>query len=339
MNSNSIFNAFFDADLNSLSNIDDADIKAGANIQRNKLASGTANYVLINDGSGVFSEEQFLDKSRGGAGADMSAVTFPSTGTLATLAGTEQLTNKDIDGTTASNTSRITLPADTTANLDLLTDKEATLWYDTTLDIPVFNDGTNNIPLITASSLSTLTIEEEGVAVETDVTVIDFVGENITATQTAPNNVQISVVGTTIFHAYNRSGFSVTSGAANIINSGWTVQQDTRSCWDGVDDCVIQEAGRYLIMGGALFSSTMSAGSLMTVEVRVDGNIQAHSAASVMNSSYIRQPLPRAVAAVNLALNQRVQLRVSQNSGVNKTLDSGSASGRGNFLTVIYLGK
>lgn len=118
-------------------------------IPRNKVATGTANYVLINDGSGNLSEEQFLDKTRGGAGADMSSVTFPGTGTIVTETGTSVLTNKDIDGGTASNTSRITLGKDTTVNLDALTDKAGTIWYDTTLGAVVFNNGTNNIELAT----------------------------------------------------------------------------------------------------------------------------------------------------------------------------------------------
>ncbi|MFS4459084.1 hypothetical protein [Bdellovibrio sp. HCB2-146] len=47
----------------------DADISASAAITRSKLASGTANHVLINDGSGVMSSEANLAVSRGGTGA------------------------------------------------------------------------------------------------------------------------------------------------------------------------------------------------------------------------------------------------------------------------------
>jgi len=57
------------------------------------------------------------------------------------VSATQALTNKDIDGGTASNTNRVTLPQNTTANLAALTRKEGTLAYDTTLNTPVFDDG------------------------------------------------------------------------------------------------------------------------------------------------------------------------------------------------------
>lgn len=61
-----------------------------------------------------------------------------------TIVGTDvaqQLTNKDIDGGTASNTHRITLPKESSANLASLTRKEGTVAYDTTKDTLVADDG------------------------------------------------------------------------------------------------------------------------------------------------------------------------------------------------------
>lgn len=49
-------NKSIDSDLNTITNIKNADIKVGAAIDRAKLASGTANRVIINNGSGVLSE-------------------------------------------------------------------------------------------------------------------------------------------------------------------------------------------------------------------------------------------------------------------------------------------
>jgi len=90
-------NKTIDADLNTITNIENADIKSGANIDRTKVASGTASHVLINDGTGILSSEAALAKVRGGTGADNSSVTFPASGTIPTEASSSILTNKTID--------------------------------------------------------------------------------------------------------------------------------------------------------------------------------------------------------------------------------------------------
>lgn len=69
-------NKTIDADSNTVSNIDDGEIKAAAAIARSKLASGTASHVIINDGSGVMSSEASLAISRGGTGAATATAAF-----------------------------------------------------------------------------------------------------------------------------------------------------------------------------------------------------------------------------------------------------------------------
>lgn len=73
-NTQSFTNKTFDADGtgNSITNIENADIKTGAAIDRAKLASGTAAHVVINDGSGVMSSEAQLAVTRGGTGVSTS---------------------------------------------------------------------------------------------------------------------------------------------------------------------------------------------------------------------------------------------------------------------------
>lgn len=66
---------------------------------------------------------------------------IPDTSLLATKAGAEVLTNKDIDGGTASNTRRITLPRDTLANLQTLTRKAGTVVYATDVAKFYYDDG------------------------------------------------------------------------------------------------------------------------------------------------------------------------------------------------------
>lgn len=63
------------------------------------------------------------------------------TSILVTTTGTQVITNKDIDGGTAANNRRITLPKDVKTNLDALTRKQGTLLYDTTSNKPYYDDG------------------------------------------------------------------------------------------------------------------------------------------------------------------------------------------------------
>lgn len=67
------------------------------------------------------------------------------------------ITNKDIDGGTASNSSRVTLPKNTTTNLNALTRKQATVLYDTTTNEVKFDNGTVLTALLSTSSVTVLT--------------------------------------------------------------------------------------------------------------------------------------------------------------------------------------
>lgn len=62
--------------------------------------------------------------------------------TLVQTDSSQTLTNKDIDGGTASNTTRITVPKDTKTNLDALTRKEGTVVYASDTKIFYGDDGT-----------------------------------------------------------------------------------------------------------------------------------------------------------------------------------------------------
>lgn len=69
------------------------------------------------------------------------------TGNFVLTSATQVLTKKDIDGGTASNTSRITVPQDTKTNLDALTRKEGTVVYANDLDTLFVDDGANLLPV------------------------------------------------------------------------------------------------------------------------------------------------------------------------------------------------
>ena len=69
-------NKTIDADQNTITNIENADIKAGAAIERSKIANGTADHVVINSAGGAFSSEANLSISRGGTGAGSATAGF-----------------------------------------------------------------------------------------------------------------------------------------------------------------------------------------------------------------------------------------------------------------------
>ncbi len=76
----------------------DADVSSSAAIARSKIASGSANHVVINDGSGNLSSEATLSVSRGGTG--LSTLT---SGQLLVGAGTSAVTFQPFASTNTAN--------------------------------------------------------------------------------------------------------------------------------------------------------------------------------------------------------------------------------------------
>lgn len=71
----------------------------------------------------------------------------PISGEIVGTTDSQVLTNKDFDGGTASDTSRLTVPKNTKSNLDSLTRKEATLVFATDEAKAYVDDGVNLIPV------------------------------------------------------------------------------------------------------------------------------------------------------------------------------------------------
>lgn len=114
----SVTNKTIDADQNTISNIDNADIKAGAAIDRNKLASGTANRVLVNDGSGVMADASAITAARALI-SDANGIPTHSTVTDAELgyvSGVTSAIQTQLNGKQASGNYITDLTGDVTAS-------------------------------------------------------------------------------------------------------------------------------------------------------------------------------------------------------------------------------
>lgn len=122
--------------------------------------------------------------------------THGTTGAIVGISDTQVLTNKDIDGGTASDTSRITLAKASTGTLSGLTRKEGTIFYDTTLGAPVFDDG---------ATLNTIS----------------------SATVTAPSLQKFTSTGTTTGYVFTVTSANATVGATYTNNGNTYTVLDT----------------------------------------------------------------------------------------------------------------
>lgn len=125
--------------------IADANVDSSAAIARSKIANGTADHVVINNGSGTLSSEAALSPARGGTGVsnnsaatltrsgnhaltltttNTTSLTLPTTGTVATLAGAENLSSKTLASPTVTGTLLLQNPSGSQPELALSEDPD-----------------------------------------------------------------------------------------------------------------------------------------------------------------------------------------------------------------------
>lgn len=114
----------------------------------------TANRVMVTDASSKIGQSS-ITTTEVGFLSGTTGVT--GTGSLVRSSGAA-VTLFDFDGSTASNTSRLTVPKNTYANLLALTRKEGTILYATDLDVLLADDGITLTPIGSSSSTGVLNI-------------------------------------------------------------------------------------------------------------------------------------------------------------------------------------
>jgi formylglycine-generating enzyme required for sulfatase activity len=274
--SDTLTNKSIDADTNTITGIDDSEIKTGAGIARAKLASGTASHVLVNDGSGVMSSEAQLSISRGGTGAASASAALTNllpaqTGNSGKVLSTDgtaaswsalNATNWDTahtdrlkwDGGSAglvAATGRTSLGLGTSATLDA----------GTAANQLVQLDGTGKLPAVDGSALTSLSPANLSAAVAvakggTGATTADGALTNLLPAQTGNSGKVLTTDGST------------TSWLA-LSSSNWNTAYSERLQWDGGASGLNATTARTSLGLGT--AATLDVGTTANKVVQLDG--------------------------------------------------------------------
>lgn len=131
---------------------------ANGGTNQNSTATFPTSGVVVTEAATETLTNKTMGSTNTLTGATMSSITNGGTvnipsgaDTLVARTSTDALTNKDIDGGTATNSSRITVPKAATATLAALTRKAGTVVFDTTTLALKYDDGTNLNALASAT--------------------------------------------------------------------------------------------------------------------------------------------------------------------------------------------
>lgn len=226
------------------------------------------------------------------------------------------LTNKDIDGDTASDTSRITLPKAAKTTLDALTRKQGTLVYDTTTNKPYYDDGTF-LKVIGSGSGGSINFISGGDA-ESGTTGITPYNEGSSAsrpsvgTGTAPTGITLSTDSTNPLAGTN--SFILSKSAVNARGQGYS--------WSFTIDRAYQAKVLKIEMDYVVNSGSFVAGSpttdsdLIVYIIDVDSGkaIEPSSFKLLSNSTTISDRFSATFQTSATSLDYRLCLHVANNT-------------------------
>ena len=322
--------------------ITDADINSSAAISRSKLANGTPDFVLINDASGVMSEEAQLAVSRGGTGASTAAGarTNLGLGTIAQQNASDFLrvasNLSDLDDATAA---RVNL------GVNIGTDVQA---HDADLDtyagitpeanIQTFLGSADNVTARTNLGLGTLATQDAnsvaltggsidglsigGTTAATQLVVSGANNHSITSTNNAAGAVSLTTNGGTseTLELTSTQGTAANAIGINASAGGVAI--------DAAEDITLTPggSGNVIINNGSLEVTSLGDGTSRTYDESGSGTSLTINPDGIFGSSDRR--LKDNIAPLNRALE-----RVKQVNGVSYTFKN-DESGR-NHMGVI----
>lgn len=169
------------------------------------------------------------------------------------------LTNKDIDGGTASNTSRITIPKAAKTTLDALTRKQGTILYDTTSNKPYYDDG-SNLKVIGSGAGGSVNLIENGNADDVSTTIFTAYQDSASSRPTdgAGGTTDLTSSVSSTNPLTGTKSFILTKPTSNNQGHGWSIPFTVDNAYKAK---VLNIKVKYLLVNGNLTTGTSSTDS------------------------------------------------------------------------------
>ena len=175
---------------NSITNIENANIKAAAAIAVNKLAAATASRALVSDSNGFISASAVTSTEIGYLDGVSSAIQTQLDAKQPTISASARIDAAHIHDGTVSNT-----------------------------EFGYLNGVTSNIQTQLDAASGTITVQDEGSALSTGATTLNFVGAGVTASgNSATKTITISGGGATNLNALTDATVSSADGGQVLLH-------------------------------------------------------------------------------------------------------------------------